>query len=210
MKAGWPVLFVVLLSCQAGWAQAPEAMPSAASSNALTQAPGPGGIPLGSTELPTPGESPVILRLGGTLITGRGPAGTSGIALGSTELRNPGLSVAPQMANANDCTNLRGSRIAASTAAGTLPPRLFDGRGGMASQSMETLQSSGKGLISSSGCMSYGLGSTQQGIVTPQISRQAAGRAGILGGATELTNGGLSGSIAATPVSPAAPPAGEQ
>jgi hypothetical protein len=52
----------------------------------------PAGIPLGSTELQTHGESPAIIRPGFTPLIGTGAAGSSGIPLASTQLTNPGLS----------------------------------------------------------------------------------------------------------------------
>jgi hypothetical protein len=73
---------------------------------------GPTNIPFGNTGLRTPGESPAILPLGGTLLTGRGPSGASGVPFGSAELGNPGLTAAPQMTNANGGTGLRISRVA--------------------------------------------------------------------------------------------------
>jgi hypothetical protein len=167
------------------------------SSNSPVQSVGPANIPLGSTELATAGESPVILPLGGTLVTGKGPPGASGIPLRSTELRNPGLTAAPQIASANDCTGLRYSRIATTISAGILPSRLFDGRAGMAS--LRT------GTAASTGCMRYGLSPTQQGMASQQGPMQGAAKSGISQGATELMNGGLSRVIPVRPVTQASP-----
>jgi hypothetical protein len=194
-------------ACGHAWAQSGpmEGVPgptigiAGASSSTLQQSLGSVGfarIPLGSTELGTPGESPVILPLGGTFTSGRGPAGASGIPLGSTEILNPSVTTAPQTASASGCTNMAGSTM--SFTAGTLPPRLFDGRAGIASQS-------GASGLSNTVCTSSALSATQQGMATQRMSAETSGRTGIPQGAAELTSNGLSGVIAATPVSPASP-----
>ena len=139
---------------------------------------GPAGIPLGSTGLQIRGESPVLLSFGGMFATGNVPAGQSGIYLGSRELSNPGLTRVPPTASTANCAKLAGSGIAASAAAGTLPPRLFDGPARKLSNS------------NSSGCTRTGFNTFQRGVLTQ-------GKSGIGLGAIELTDNGLAGFIAA-------------
>jgi hypothetical protein len=152
---------------------------------------GPVGIPLGSTQLETPGESPVIVPLGGTLVTGRGHAGASGIPLASTELINQGLSTRPRASDASSCTS-----VAPSSPSGTLPTRLFDGKGGLGTQGLAA-------GFSVSNCTSSALSAAQRGIAQTQIASGASGKAGIPLGASEITNNGLGGFAA--PLSSAAP-----
>jgi len=142
---------------------------------------GPAGIPLGSTGLQMRGESPVMFALRSTLTAGSGPAGQCGIPLGSTELSNPGLTQVPAMASTANCAKLAGTGIAASAAAGTLPPRLFEGPARRLSNS----NSSG-----SNGCATTGFNIFQRGVITQ-------GKSGIGLGTTELTDNGLAGFIAA-------------
>jgi hypothetical protein len=141
------------------------------------------GIPLGSTGLSTPGESPMNFNLGATPLTGRSAAGKSGIPLGSTELiRNAGLSPSPRFVAPNGCTSIAstgGSR-------GTLPQRLFDGNAG---------QSVGAGISAANACASTGLSTARQGAVTQGAM---PGKAGIGLGATELISGGLSGIVSSS------------
>jgi hypothetical protein len=141
---------------------------------------GPVGIPLGSTGFPIRGESPVMLSLSRTLTAGNLPAGPSGIPLGATELSNSGSAQVPQIGSAANSSNAMGSRIAASASAGTLPARLFDGRGGNLSNS----NSPGSGA-----CTSSGFRASQRSALTQ-------GRSGIGLGAIELSNNGLAGFIA--------------
>ena len=176
---------MVLLSFSSGatWCQAdgqpPRAFAGAAS--AATGFPmlkvGATEIPFGSSEAPTPGETPAILGPSGALLpTARNRPGASGIPLGAAELINPGLSFSPQTVTSKGCT-ARG-RVTGST--GALPTRLFDGNVG---------RPAGFSLGASNLCQDMALNTVQQGIVTQS-------KAGIGLGAIELTNGGLAGSIA--------------
>jgi hypothetical protein len=139
------------------------------------------GIPLGSTGLSMPGESPLILDLGATPVTGKSaPLGASGIPLGSTELsRNAGLSPSPRLVTPNGCTAIAWT----GGSGGRLPQRLFDGNAG---------QSWSPGIGAANACANTGLAVARQGAVTQGA---AQGRAGLGLGATELTNGGLSGIV---------------
>jgi hypothetical protein len=153
----------------------------------------PAGIPLGSTELQTPGESPAIIRPGFTAITGSGAAGPSGIPLGSTQLTNPGLSPSSPLVTPSGCS----ARASVGSPSRALPSRLFDGNAaqGLTYGAPGQLPSAGMGTSRAAslyaGCAS---GPVQTGAVMQQ-----GGTAGIGMGASELTNNGLSGIITAVP-----------
>lgn len=105
---------VILLSFSSGpaWCQVDGAQPGALAGTASTATGfpmlkvGPTEIPLGSSETPTPGETPAILRPSGMLPSARNQAGASGIPLGAAELVNPGLSVLPQTVTSQGCAPL--------------------------------------------------------------------------------------------------------
>jgi hypothetical protein len=83
----------------------------------------PAGIPLGSTELQTHGESPAIIKPGFTPLTGTGAAGPSGIPLGSTQLTNPGLGPSRWLVTPSGCS----ASASIGSPSKALPARLFDG-----------------------------------------------------------------------------------
>ncbi len=179
----FPIMILLSFRLFAAWSQAQtlpspsDALAGAAPNTVVAAMPGvrAAGITLGSTELQTPGESPVILPLGGTLSTGTSPRGQAGIPLASIQLSNPGVSPPLRFATPNGCT----VSTTSNPAGGALPARLFDGNAG---------RSMGAGIGASNACTNSGLSTAQQGVVTQ-------GKTGIGFGATELTNNGLADAV---------------
>jgi len=204
MRALRPALQVLLFSCGAALGQTNGTL-IGASTAAITPpaatSVGPAGVPFGSTELPTAGESPVLAPLGTALpslavgqlpfvIAGSGSTRGAGIPLGAAELGNNGLSPVPsatmsQGGSASNCPNVAGGSSSAA-----LPSRLFDGG---ASGNPSALSTSGCAGVSSSVPGSSGLS---------QIYKPLAGRSGIPLGASELPNNGISGIVPISPTSP--------
>jgi hypothetical protein len=200
-----PVLLVSALTIAPAWGQTVSGPPTsgiAFAGGSSVMQPGvtgvaPAGIPLGSTELQTHGESPAIIRPGITPLTGTGTAGSSGIPLGSTQLTNPGLSPSRRLVTPSGCS----ASASYGSPSRALPARLFDGNAPQGLVYGTQGQLPGSGMATSraaslyAGCASLPL---QTGIVTQQSSVML-GRTDIGIGATELTNNGLSGIIAAVP-----------
>ncbi len=153
---------------------------------------GPAGIPLGSTELAVPGESPVILPLGAAFPTlgtslqmPLAPLGgtTGAIAPYAAGAGSAGFGPAPGQGAGANC----GANAGLS---GTLPARLFSGSPAMGPQAS-----------GAANCMGSGSVSTAKGSASPAY-RPPAGRSGIPLGASELPANGTSGAIPATPALP--------
>jgi hypothetical protein len=196
-------LQVLLFSCGAALGQTNGTVigtPTVAIMPPAATSLGPAGVPLGSTELPTAGESPVLAPLGTALPSlgvGQLPFGiagstrSAGIPLGAAELGNNGLSPVPsatmsQGGSASNCPNMAGGSSSAA-----LPSRLFDG--GARSGNPSTLSTSACAGVSSSVP-----GSSE----IAQIYKPLAGRSGIPLGASELPNNGISGIVPVSPTSP--------
>jgi hypothetical protein len=155
----------------------------------------PAGIPLGSTELQTPGESPAIIRPGFTAITGSGAAGPSGIPLGSTQLTNPGLSPSRRLVTPSGCS----ASASLGSPSRALPARLFDGNAPQGLVYGAPGQLPGSGMATSRAASLYA-GCASLPLQTGAVTQQGVPRtAGIGMGASELTNNGLSGIISTVP-----------
>jgi hypothetical protein len=157
----------------------------------------PAGIPLGSTELQTHGESPAIIRPGITPLTGTGAPGPSGIPLASTQLTNPGLNPSRRLATPSGCS----ASASMASPSRALPARLFDGNApqGLVYGAAGHLPGSG---MSVSRAASLYAGCASLPFQTGAVMQQGAPRQGRIGigmGASELTNNGLSGIISAVP-----------
>ena len=149
---------------------------------------GPAGIPLGSTELAPPGESPVILPLGAAF-----PSLGSSLQMPPSPLGGTAGAIAPYTAGAGSAVpgQNSGANCAAATGlSGTLPARLFSGRPAMG------LQASGAANCQSSGSVNITNGNAALAY------RPLAGRSGIPLGASALPGNGTAGVIAATPALP--------
>jgi hypothetical protein len=157
----------------------------------------PAGIPLGSTELQTHGESPAIIRPGFTPLTGTGATGPSGIPLGSTQLTNPGLSPSRRLVTPSGCS----ASASMGSPSRALPARLFDGNAPQGLVYGAPGQLPGSGMSVSRAASLYA-GCSSLPLQTGTVMQQGApmqGRTGIGMGASELTNNGLSGIVSAIP-----------
>ena len=126
VKAGplrliFPIMILLSFRLFAAWSQAQtlpppsDALAGTAPNTVVAAMPGvrAAGITLGSTELQTPGESPVILPLGGTLSIGTSTRGQAGIPLASIQLSNPGESPPLRFATPNGFDGNAGRSIGA-------------------------------------------------------------------------------------------------
>ena len=153
MKASCAAAVLLAGLCGPAQAQTANGVPPVAPSVPALQsgtAAGPAGIPLGSTELAAPGESPVILPLGaafpslGTSL--RTPLAPLGGTAGATApygagAGSAGLSLAPgQGAGANCAAN--------AGLSGTLPARLFCGSPAIGPQANGAANCMGSGSVS--------------------------------------------------------------
>jgi hypothetical protein len=158
---------------------------------------GPAGIPLGATELHTPGESPVMpglpLNMTAHLLPNNASQGTSvgpaGIPLGATALGNLGVSP-PAPVGVGSLTLMPGGSEACSISGASSSTPLFDG-GGL-SGTTGSLGASGSACPTSSMTTSESLATERSGAVLYRPTGPSGRSAGIAMGATELQNSGLS------------------